>query len=255
MTPIIKKLLVTTLLAIFSTGAMAEWNLLTKSDDSDIFLDPAFIKKQGSNVLAWDLQNYYTLQKRPDGKQYLSQVKKILYDCKNETQNILAIFYYTEQMGTGFITKYVEFNIISPSALPPNSVGLKVLKTACGSEKIPKWIASTEHETFTTYIDKTSINRKGKIASMRFLYDYKTIQNENVVSNNKNVDANFVNFLSFVLIEKFDCSKKMSTTYSMGVYPENMMRGKLAYYSIYEDKWEIIEAGSESDWKIACGKK
>lgn len=255
MTLKINKFILTTLLAIYSTGAMAEWKLLTKSDDSDIFLDPAFIKKQGSNVLAWDLKNYYTLQKLPDGKQYLSQVSKALYDCKNETINILAIFYYTEQMGTGFITKNVESNRISPSALPPNSVGLEVLKTACGSKKIPEWIASGEAETFTTYIDKTSINRKGKIASMHILYDFKTIQNEDVESNNKDVDANFVNFLSFVNVEKFDCSKKMYTIFSMDVYPENMMRGKLAYSSLYEDKWRIIEAGSESDWKIACGKK
>lgn len=251
----LNKLTLTTLLAIYSTGVMAEWKLITKSDDSDIFLDPAFIKKQGSNVLAWDLHNYFTLQKLPDGKQYLSQVSKRLYDCKNETQNILAIFYYTEQMGTGFITKKIESNRLSPRVLPPNSIGLDMLKKACGSEKIPEWTALAETETFTTYIDKTSINRKGKIASMRFLYDFKTIQNEDVESNNKNVDANFVNFLSFEQVEKFDCSKKMSTTFSVDVYPENMLRGKRVHYSIYEDKWKIIKAGSESDWKIACGKK
>ena len=64
------KLLIAALLAVFSTGAMAEWTYLTSSEDNayDIYIDNTTIRKRGNVAKMWELMDMYTRCNEADGE-------------------------------------------------------------------------------------------------------------------------------------------------------------------------------------------
>ena len=68
------KLLIAALLAVFSTGAMAEWTYLTSSEDNayDIYIDKTTIRKRGNVAKMWELMDFKAPREAADGKSFLS---------------------------------------------------------------------------------------------------------------------------------------------------------------------------------------
>ena len=127
-----KKLLITLLLAVLSTSAMAEW---VPTHDNDIlihYVDPATIRKAGNKVKMWTMYDYKKMQILADFG-FLSYKYQGEYDCQNETDTALAGVFLSGNMGSGQVMG-TSFKRSDPMPVSPGSMGEEMWKIACGKQ-------------------------------------------------------------------------------------------------------------------------
>ena len=96
------------------------------------------------------------------------------------------------------------------------------------------------------YVDPESIRRKGNLAKMWQLYDYKTVQ---TVAGDS--------LLSFQRHNEYNCAEPRSRMLAYTWFSSNMGRGRVVYKTTEEQQWERIISGSidQTLWKVACNKQ
>jgi len=134
-----KKLLLTLMLAVVSSSAMAEWVEIGEIEDVDItvYADPTTIRKTGNKVKIWVLIDRKTTWV-PDGHKtaieelgVLSSKGKRVYDCEKKQWRILFLALYSENMGGGETVLTINSRDEWKSVPPPDSAGRAVFKFAC----------------------------------------------------------------------------------------------------------------------------
>ncbi len=97
-----KKLLLTLILAVVSSSAMAEWVKVGTSDDktTTIYADPSTIRKSGNRVKMWALWDYSTAQEG-GSKPYMSVRIQNEYNCKEETSRQIYATTFSGNMAGG----------------------------------------------------------------------------------------------------------------------------------------------------------
>jgi hypothetical protein len=129
------RLLLITLLVLSSGPAYAEWEALPGGGDNSglaVYVDPVTIHGKGDLVKMWSLFNYTTIQTNASTP-YSSYKTQNEYDCKEERSRLLAITFFSGQMGRGQ-------PIHSESAgdewhpVAPESIGRSLWKRACGNK-------------------------------------------------------------------------------------------------------------------------
>lgn len=127
----ISKTILMLLLAVVSSGAVAEWiNVSTDESGSSIYADPATIQKVGNRVKMWVLFDYRkaTLDA---GDRIMSIRKHEEYDCK-ETQ--VRLLYISKHSGRFTEGKMVYLNDIPNNEwvpVAPSSILEDLWKYAC----------------------------------------------------------------------------------------------------------------------------
>jgi len=95
-----KKLLLTLILAVMSSSAIAEWVEVAKGGEEietiTAYADPDTIRKTGNRVKMWVLVDY---KKDEEESGILSARLKEEYDCKEKKQRILFMAFYSGHMG------------------------------------------------------------------------------------------------------------------------------------------------------------
>ncbi len=123
------------LLAVVSTGAAADWVLVSggAADGISAYADPATIRKTGDKVTMWTLTDYKATQKT-DGKTFMSVRSQNEYDCQEGQARIFYANIHSKNMAGG--------EIISTSIKPrdwepnePGSVSEALWKIACGVKR------------------------------------------------------------------------------------------------------------------------
>jgi hypothetical protein len=125
----VKKLLITLLLAVLSTSAMAEWVPITDNDIATTYVDPTTIRKAGNKVKMWAMIDFK--KKTEDFKGSLSQASQYEIDCQNETTTQLAWVWYSGNMRTGHVL-HSDNKRGDASPNGPGTVGEFMWKIACG---------------------------------------------------------------------------------------------------------------------------
>jgi hypothetical protein len=127
-----KKLLLTLILAVVSTSAMAEWVEVGSSVEYGItlYVEPITISKSENMVKMMRLTDFKTVQENA-GKQYMSTKKQHEYDCKKERVRTLWSTFYSKNMGDGDVIADVE-GTHKWTPVAPDSVGEAHLELACG---------------------------------------------------------------------------------------------------------------------------
>ena len=131
------KLLIATLLTVFSTGAMAEWTYLTSSEDNayDIYIDKTTIRKRGNVAKMWYLTDYKSPQKEADGKSYSSEKVFAEYDCVEIRRRFLSTIYYSDNMGKGETVLSHQYSDRYGDRewqdVVPDTIGMTEWKVAC----------------------------------------------------------------------------------------------------------------------------
>ncbi len=124
-----QKLLLTLMLVLISTSAMAEWVEVGSNEKFTAYADPATIQKTNNIVRMWVLIDYKTVQTNAS-KPYMSKLGVRQYDCKAK-QNLATIkTLHSKNMGVG---KHV--GIIGSRPWLPVSPGTTTelfWKLACG---------------------------------------------------------------------------------------------------------------------------
>ena len=95
------KLLLGMLLVAVSTSALAEWVEVGKSDMVTAYVSSTSIKKKGSKVKMWHMQDYLNENYTSDGQAYLSTKQQSEFDCSAEKVKRISFVWYSGKMGEG----------------------------------------------------------------------------------------------------------------------------------------------------------
>lgn len=128
-----KKLLLTLLVAVVGSNAMAEWVELIKDDEEilAVYVDPTTIRKNGNNVKIWILSDYKKAQELPFLPLYMSIMSQYESNCKEEQSRALNASYHAKNMGRGKVI-YSNKNPENWSPVSPDSIDERLWKFACG---------------------------------------------------------------------------------------------------------------------------
>ncbi len=126
-----KKLLLTLMLAVISSSAMAEWVKVGTSDDktTTIYADPSTIRKSGNRVKMWALWDYSTAQEG-GSKPYMSVRIQNEYNCKEETDRQIYATTFSGNMAGGHTINRQGGKEWVPIA--PRTHGEALWQFACG---------------------------------------------------------------------------------------------------------------------------
>ena len=125
-----KKILILLLLMV-STSVFAEWTRVTESADGDItaYADSETIKRKGSKVKMWSMNDYKTVHSLDNGG-YLSGASYDEYDCKGGTKRMLDLYLYSGNMRQGDIV-YSSTTKDEAISILPGSILESLFKIAC----------------------------------------------------------------------------------------------------------------------------
>jgi len=126
-----KKLLLTLLLAVVSSSAMAEWVEVGTTNKSTYYANPTTIRKSGNKVKMWSLFDYNSVQEVGD-KKFLSLKGQNEYDCKEEKIKVLSFTMHYENMGGGDAVYSNNESDENWEPVSPDSQGENLWKFACG---------------------------------------------------------------------------------------------------------------------------
>ncbi len=129
-----KKLLLTLILAVVSSSAMAEWVGVGRSVEAEgvtLYANPTTIRKSGNMVKMWRLIDYKTA-KDAAGKQYMSTKRQDEYDCKEERLRIISLVAYSKNMGKGKVVGTADNKLYDWFPVTPDSLEEIIWEYACG---------------------------------------------------------------------------------------------------------------------------
>lgn len=124
---------------------------------------------------------------------------------------------------------------------------IMLLVLSCGLACAEWVLASGNDKTgLLVYIDPDSIRRKGNLAKMWQLYDYKTIQ---TVAGDS--------LLSMKRFNEYDCAEARTRTLGYTWFSGNMGNGNVVYSTPEVQQWEPVGSRTINHtlWKAACDKK
>jgi len=96
-----RKIILMLLLAVFSTGALAQWVEVGSNKAETVYVDLTVVRKGANVVEMWDLFDFNSAQSMTLGKQYLSQMSQHEYDCELKRSRILSFTQHSGQMTEG----------------------------------------------------------------------------------------------------------------------------------------------------------
>jgi len=124
-----KKLLLTLMLAVVSTSAMAKWVKVSEDKLVTAYADPTTIRKLGDKVKMWALWDYSTAPEG-DSKPYMSVRIQNEYNCKEETSRQIYATTFSGNMAEGNTINRQGGREWRPIA--PRTFGETLWKFACG---------------------------------------------------------------------------------------------------------------------------
>lgn len=120
---------------------------------------------------------------------------------------------------------------------------LTVLLAVVGNNAVAEWIDVGSNESVTIYVDPATVQRKGNMAKMWHLTDFKTHQKD---MGDKYLSAKDQN--------EYDCKDIKMRRRASSQHSGNMGSGKVVYSDSFTTRWKTIppESGTEILWKFAC---
>ena len=106
-------------------------------------------------------------------------------------------------------------------------------------------VSGDDAAKLTVYVDRDTIQRKGNLAKMWQLYDYKSVQ---TVAGDS--------LLSIQRHNEYDCTAERTRMLAYTWFSSNMGKGRVVYKTAEEQQWEPVVPRSinQSLWKVACSK-
>jgi hypothetical protein len=94
------RLLMLIVLLLSATSARAEWTQVSESDDLTFYVDFSTIRRSGNLVKVWQMVDFKTAQSAL-GRTFLSSKSQGQFDCQEEQYRIVAVLFYSKNMGAG----------------------------------------------------------------------------------------------------------------------------------------------------------
>jgi len=120
-------------LALFSSQASAEWELVTYDDEAITFLDPTTIRKQDNYTLAWTMTDYHDVKIDSNGKKFNSVKFLFVFKCQEMQIGMKSYVTYSDGLGKGDIVANANGQIyeVDFKDVVPASTGEATLKAVC----------------------------------------------------------------------------------------------------------------------------
>ena len=109
------------------------------------------------------------------------------------------------------------------------------------------YLSSVEAKAVDFYIDKTTIRKRGNVAKMWVMKDYKSPQKE----------TDGKSYLSDKVFGEYDCVEIRGRSLTITSFSDNMGKGEVTSTFQYDNnKWNDVAPGSVgmTEWKAACKK-
>jgi hypothetical protein len=119
------------LVILVASPAYAEWTPISSNDEFTTYVDGATIRRNGNLAKMWPLIDYKTV-KKSNYDSYLSSKMQMEYDCKEEKSRMLALSWFSGQMGNGTVVYNNGAVEGKWSPISPDSIGEELWKIACG---------------------------------------------------------------------------------------------------------------------------
>ena len=151
-----KKILMTLMLLVSTNVFAVDWVKVAVSvDNTDVYVDPESIRRDGNKVRLWVLYDFKSVQGSSatrSSTRYSSKIHRKEYDCFEGASRDIDVYWYSEKMGKGDIVLSIP-NLTEPAiSLPPGSIGDAELKIACAKKSV-----SVVKPTPNTYIQPASV--------------------------------------------------------------------------------------------------
>ena len=127
-----KRLLLGLMLLMTATAASAEWTPIGSGDSFIQYADKATIRPNGNFVKMWLLYDFKTVRTSV-GHSYLSEKAQMENDCKEERLRVLALSWFSGQMGSGNVV-YSDSDAGKWTPVAPGSIGEIQWNIACGKK-------------------------------------------------------------------------------------------------------------------------
>jgi len=113
------------------------------------------------------------------------------------------------------------------------------------SSALAEWTEVGNSESFTAYVNLSSIRNVGNKVKMWTLYDYKTVQYMGEVK-----------YLSNTAQEEYDCIEETHRNIAINQYTSNMGKGDVVFTGDIKGEPSPIPPDTviELLWKVACDK-
>jgi len=98
-----KRLALVALLAVASSGAIAEWVEVGRTDTSTFYADPATIRRVGNMVKMWHLNDFGAAEVVEKSAPAMSGKVQSEYDCREVRWRTLLLTLHSGNMGRGEI--------------------------------------------------------------------------------------------------------------------------------------------------------
>ena len=125
---------------------------------------------------------------------------------------------------------------------------LIALLTLSSGPVYAEWVLTSgdDEAGLAVYVDPDTIRRKGSLAKMWQLYDYKTVQ---TVAGDS--------LLSMKRFNEYDCTDARTRTLGYTWSSGNMGSGNVVYSTPEVQQWEPVvpRTINRTLWKVACDKK
>lgn len=110
-----------------------------------------------------------------------------------------------------------------------------------------EWVRSGRTETFTAYVDPTTIRKAGSAVKLWQLYDFNEIQPSSGEKPYMSTRSQY----------EYDCDKKRTRQLKVRSYSRNMGKGKQLASVSSPSAWTPVPGESilETIWETACGKR
>jgi hypothetical protein len=130
-----------------------------------------------------------------------------------------------------------------------SSFWLLIMLLVLSSEPVyAEWVLTSgdDEAGLAVYVDPDTIRRKGNLAKMWQLYDYKTVQ---TVAGDS--------LLSMKRFNEYDCTEERTRTLGYTWFSGNMGSGAVVYSTTEVQQWEPVvpRTINRTLWKVACSKK
>jgi hypothetical protein len=130
-----------------------------------------------------------------------------------------------------------------------SSFWLLIMLLVLSSEPVyAEWVLTSgdDEAGLAVYVDPDTIRRKGNLAKMWQLYDYKTVQ---TVAGDS--------LLSMKRFNEYDCTEERTRTLGYTWFSGNMGSGAVVYSTTEVQQWEPVvpRTINRTLWKVACNKK
>lgn len=98
----IRSLFIIVLCCLFSQAALADgWIRYADNEKVDMYFDSFNKRKMGDTAFVWDLHDLKSPAKRSNGFAFQSVGYAVEYQCRAMKRRVLAIKWYSDQMGEG----------------------------------------------------------------------------------------------------------------------------------------------------------